>query len=166
VSERIPSATLDARYSEEVAAAMSWSDAVLLLEAAELFWVSSVRPDGRPHVTPVVGVWLTGAFYFSSGPQEQKSRNLADNPRCAVTTGCNTWNEGVDIVVHGDVEIVRDLSQLQAVADRFLAKYGDDWAFEVEDDGTFRGPSLVYELKPRHALGFGKKPFSQTLWDF
>lgn len=109
---------------------------------------------------------MDGALYFSSGPEEQKSRNLAANPHCAVTTGCNTWDERVDIVVHGDVEIVRDLPQLQRVADGLFAKYGSDWAFEVADDGTFRGPVLVYRLRPTQALGFGKGPFSHTRWDF
>jgi hypothetical protein len=44
-------------------------------------------------------------------------------------------------------------------------KYGDDWAFEVAGDGTFSG-SLVYQLIPVQALGFGKDPFSHTRWDF
>jgi hypothetical protein len=56
-----------------------------------------------------------------------------------VTTGCNTWNEGIDIVLHGEVEIVRDPPLLQRVAEGFLAKYGSDWAFEVAKAGTFRG---------------------------
>lgn len=155
----------DARYSQEGAAAIPWPTAILLLREAQLFWVSSVRSDGRPHVTPVVGVWLDSAFYFSSGPEEQKSKKLAANPHCAVTTGCNTWNEGVDIVLHGDVQIVRDLSHLHRVADGFLAKYGNDWAFEVNDDGTFSGPSLVYQLTTQ-VLGFGKNPFGHTRWDF
>jgi general stress protein 26 len=169
VSDQMPIATLDPRYSGEQAEAMPWPSALRLLEQAELFWVSSVRFDGRPHVTPVVAVWTDGAFYFSSGPEEQKSRNLAANPHCAVTTGCNTWDEGVDIVLHGEVEIVRDASQLQGVADAFLAKYGSAWAFEVAGDGTFNGPggALVYRLNPAQALGFGKgNPFSHTRWDF
>ena len=166
MNEHMPLATLDTRYSDDPAEAIPWPQARALLEQAELFWVSSVRFDGRPHVTPVVAVWIDAALYFSSGPQEQKSRNLATNPHCAVTTGCNTWNEGVDIVLHGEVEIVRDLSQLQRVADGFFAKYGSDWAFEVADDGTFRGPALVYRLNPTQALGFGKGPFSHTRWDF
>jgi pyridoxamine 5'-phosphate oxidase-like protein len=114
------------------------------------------RPaDGRPHVTPVVAVWLNGALYFTSGPGEQKSRNLAANRNCAVTTGCNTWNEGFDVVLHGEAVIVRDLPLLQQVADTFLAKYGSDWAFEAADDGTFggHGVSLVYQLAPVQALG-------------
>ncbi len=83
-----------------------------------------------------------------------------------MTTGCNAWNEGVDVVLHGDVEIARDLARLQRVSDAFLAKYGDDWAFEVDGDGTFRGPSLVCRLSPAQALGFSKNPFSHTRWDF
>jgi hypothetical protein len=167
VSDQVPSTTLDTRYSEGEAEAMPWPEAVVLLEQAELFWVSSVRSDGRLHVTPVVAVWTDGALYFSSGPEEQKSRNLAADAHCAVTTGCNTWNEGVDIVLHGEVEIVRELSRLQRVADVFAAKYGSDWAFEVNDDGTFSGPALVYRLGPTQALGFGKgHPFSHTRWDF
>jgi hypothetical protein len=30
-----------------------------------------------------------------------------------VTTGCNTWDEGFDIVVHGEAVVVRDLPLLQ-----------------------------------------------------
>ncbi len=163
-----PVAYLDARYSEANAQPTPWPDAVAELERAGLFWVCSVRPDGRPHVTPVVAVWVDGALYFSSGPAEQKSRNLAANRHCAVTTGCNTWNQGFDIVLHGEVVVVRDLPLLQQVADAFLAKYGDFWAFEVAADGTFRsrGVSLVYQLIPVQSLGFRKDPFSHTRWDF
>jgi hypothetical protein len=163
-----PLTTLDARYSEDDARATPWPDAVSMLEQAGLFWVSTVRGDGRPHVTPVVGVWVDGALYFSSGPGEQKSRNLAANRQCAVTTGCNTWNQGFDIVLQGEAVVVRDLVLLQRVADAFLAKYGSDWAFEVASDGTFtgHGVSLVYQLVPEQGLGFGKGPFSHTRWDF
>ncbi len=71
-------------------------------------------------------------------------------------------------MLHGEAVIVRDLPLLQQVAELFLAKYGDDWAFEVAGDGTFRGHgiSLVYELIPVQALGFLKDPFSHTRWDF
>jgi hypothetical protein len=166
VSAPAPVTTLDTRYSQDSAKPIPWDEAVLRLQEAELFWVSSIRPDGRLHVTPVVGVWLDGALYFSSGPGEQKSRNLAADPHCAVTTGCNKWNEGVDIVVHGQVEVVRDLADLRVIADGYFAKYGSDWAFDVNDDGTFSGPALVYRLRPTQVMGFGKAPFSQTRWDF
>ena len=165
-----PVTTIDRRYSDENAQPTPWPDALVHLRDAELFWVSTVRPDGRLHVTPVVGVWLDDAFYFSSGPDEQKSRNLAASPHCAVTTGCNQWN-GLDIVLHGDAVLVRDRQVLHRVAGAFSAKYGSAWAAEVDDDGTFRFPGhatpLVYEVSPTQALGFGKSErFSHTRWDF
>jgi hypothetical protein len=164
----VPRTTLDARYSEEDAEPTSWPDAVAHLEQAGLFWVSTIRADGRPHVTPVVAVWTDGALYFASGPGEQKSRNLAVNRHCAVTTGCNRWNEGLDLVLQGDAVAVRDLPLLRQVADAFLAKYGSDWAFEVAEDGTFGGPggSVVYQLIPVQGFAFAKGPFSHTRWDF
>jgi pyridoxamine 5'-phosphate oxidase-like protein len=168
VTSESPQAALDTRYSDEKASATPWADVAARLEKAELFWVSSIRPDGRLHVTPVVGVWLDGALYFSSGPGEQKSRNLAANRRCAVTTGCNTWNEGFDIVLHGEAVATRDVALLRRVAATFAAKYGSFWEFDVGDDGTFRHPgvALVYRLAPEQALGFGKGPFSHTRYDF
>ena len=65
-----PVTSLDARYSEENAQPTPWPDAVTHLERAGLFWVSSVRADGRPHVTPVVAVWTPrrrrGSYTFVS----------------------------------------------------------------------------------------------------
>ncbi|NBE96749.1 pyridoxamine 5'-phosphate oxidase family protein [Nonomuraea sp. KC401] len=167
---RTPETTIDPRYSSDNAEAIPWQDAVAALGNAELFWVSTIRPDGRPHVTPVVGVWLDDAFYFSTGPEEQKAKNLAAGPHCAVTTGCNRWNEGLDIVLHGDAVPVRDVQVLRRVADAHTAKYGSAWAAEVGDDGVFRmhgHEPLVYEVVPAQALGFGKtEGFSHTRWDF
>jgi hypothetical protein len=164
-----PLASLDARYSGENAGAVPWPEALDRVAQAGLYWVATVRRDGRPHVTPVVGVWAADAFYFTTGEDEQKSKNLAANPHCAVITGCNTWDAGFDTILHGDAVVVRDLPLLRTVADTFRAKYGEDWAFEVTDDGTFRlqGEALVYQVAPAQALGFGKgDPFSHTRWDF
>lgn len=167
---RTPVTTIDLRYSSENAQPTPWIDGLVHLRNAELFWVSTVRPDGRPHVTPAVGVWVDDALYFSSGPEEQKSKNLAANPHCAVTTGCNKWDDGFDIVVHGDAVVVRDQEVLRRVADAHTAKYGSAWAASVEDDGTFRmhdETPLVYQVSPTQVLGFGKSEgFSHTRWDF
>jgi hypothetical protein len=49
-----PVTKLDERYSDPAATAIGWEETRRALEGAELFWVSTVRADGRPHVTPVV----------------------------------------------------------------------------------------------------------------
>jgi nitroimidazol reductase NimA-like FMN-containing flavoprotein (pyridoxamine 5'-phosphate oxidase superfamily) len=50
------------------------------LEDADLAWLTTVRPDDRPHVTPLVFVWFDDAAYFTTGPSERKAKNLASSP--------------------------------------------------------------------------------------
>jgi nitroimidazol reductase NimA-like FMN-containing flavoprotein (pyridoxamine 5'-phosphate oxidase superfamily) len=86
---------LDARYSDPTAEAMPLDDASGMLARAPLYWLSTVRPDGRPHVTPIMGVWRDGGVCFCTGPEERKNRNLAGNPECVVATGTNSLDQGV-----------------------------------------------------------------------
>src|SRR5262249_675968 len=94
-----PMTTLDTRFSDPGAVATEWEETRRILETAELFWISTVRPDGRPHVTPLVAVWLDEAIHFCTGATEQKAVNLSRNPHVILTTGCNHWNTGIDVVV-------------------------------------------------------------------
>ena len=74
-----PATTIDSRFSEPAAAAIGWDTARQVLESAELFWLTTVRPDGRPHLTPLVAVWLDDALHFSTGPTEQKALNQQES---------------------------------------------------------------------------------------
>src|SRR5215203_1576607 len=103
-----PMTELDARYGEPGAGPTSWADAQRTLETAELYWVTTVRPGGGPHVTPLVGVLVDGTLRFTTGADERKGRNLAANPRCAMSTGCNTLHAGLDVVVEGVAERLTD----------------------------------------------------------
>lgn len=164
-----PQTLLDARYSDETATAIPWTEAEKLLTEAELFWISTVRPDGRPHVTPLPTVWSDGALHFCTGPEERKARNLAGNPNVVLTTGTNIWNQGYDLVVEGEAERITDDARLRELAAGWEAKYGSFWHFEVAD-GCFRhgaGAAYVFSVAPRTVFGFGKgEPFSQTRWRF
>jgi hypothetical protein len=164
----IPRTELDARYSEPDARPTSWEAGRRLLEQAELYWLSTVRPDGRPHVTPLLAVWLADRAVFCTGPQEQKARNLAANPACALTTGTTTLH-GLDVVLTGTAVRVIDDRRLQPIAAAYLAKYGHEWAFTV-DGGAFvhqdGGEALVFEIVPSTVHGFAKGAFSQTRWTF
>jgi len=167
-----PVAELDARFSSDGAKATPWSEAQASLEEAATFWISTVRPDGRPHVTPLISVWLDGALYFCTGPEERKAKNLSANPHCILTTGCNQ-EEGLDVVVEGEAVRVTDDAKLRRIADAYVAKYGEFWRFEVRDEAFAHGGAkegsiaLVFEVAPAHALGFRKgEEFSQTRWRF
>jgi predicted pyridoxine 5'-phosphate oxidase superfamily flavin-nucleotide-binding protein len=74
-----PRTTIDTRFSDPEATATPWSETRRVLETAELFWITTVRADGRPHVTPLVAVWLDDAIHFSTGETEQKAMKLRVN---------------------------------------------------------------------------------------
>jgi len=99
MTTRSPSADLDERFSSPDATSLPWQEAERQLEKAEVYWLSTVRPEGRPHITTLIAIWLDGALYFCTGENERKAKNLLQNMQVAVTTGCNTLTEGLDIVV-------------------------------------------------------------------
>jgi general stress protein 26 len=163
-----PVTELDARYSEPDATATPWADGQRLLAAAELYWVTTVRADGRPHTTPLLAVWHDGALHFTTGPDEQKAKNLERHRQCSLTTGCNVLHGGLDLVVEGEARRVTDDALLGTLADAWEAKYGAEWHFDVRD-GAFHheaGAAYVFAVAPRVVYGFGKGPYTHTRWTF
>jgi nitroimidazol reductase NimA-like FMN-containing flavoprotein (pyridoxamine 5'-phosphate oxidase superfamily) len=65
-------------FSSPNAMPTEWARGRATLASADLYWLSTVRPDGRPHVTPLLGVWFAAALYFCTGPDERKAKNLAE----------------------------------------------------------------------------------------
>src|SRR5689334_10863507 len=108
-----PATKLDTRYSEPDGVVTPWEETRRVLETAELFWLSTVRAAGRPRATPVVAVWHDGALHFSTAATEQKAVNLRGNPHVVLTTGCNRWEEGLDVVVEGDAIRITDQDTLE-----------------------------------------------------
>lgn len=161
--DKQPTTELNTQFSAPDATAIAWDDALQHLEDAEIYWLSTVRPDGRPHVTPVIAAWLDGALYFHTGPTERKAKNLAQNAHCILTTGCNALGQGLDVVVEGPAEEITDRSALQRVAQRFAEQYGPPFDFSLEH----LQDNLVYRLTPVTAFGFGRTgTYSQTRWRF
>jgi nitroimidazol reductase NimA-like FMN-containing flavoprotein (pyridoxamine 5'-phosphate oxidase superfamily) len=169
-----PITELDERFSASDTQPTSWETTREVLETAQLAWVSTVRADGRPHVTPLVAVWLDDAYHFSTGATEQKGVNLATNPNVVLTTGCNQWDQGLDVMVEGQARRVTDRATLERLAEAWATKWDGFWQYEATDDG-FRQPdptsdsseasavqSLVYAVKPSKILAFGKRPFTHT----
>jgi nitroimidazol reductase NimA-like FMN-containing flavoprotein (pyridoxamine 5'-phosphate oxidase superfamily) len=160
-----PVTEIDPRFSDPGAAATSWDETRRVLEEAELFWICTVRADGRPHVSPLVAVWLDGAIHFSTGPDEQKAVNLRGNPRVTLTTGCNTWDRGLDVVVEGDAVRVTDDDTLERLAAAWTAKWNGQWRYQVRDGAFYHdngGAALVFAVRPGKVLAFGKGNFSHT----
>jgi nitroimidazol reductase NimA-like FMN-containing flavoprotein (pyridoxamine 5'-phosphate oxidase superfamily) len=167
-----PETTLDTRYSSPGAVVVPWEEARRLLETAQLSWISTVRPDGRPHVTPLVAVWLDGALAFTTGRQEVKYANLEANPNVMITTGCNHWDRGVDVIVEGVAARVTDHQTLERLAAAWARKWDGSWRFGVRD-GEFRDlssgdwPSRVFSVTPARIYAHTKgEPFAVTRYRF
>lgn len=163
-----PVSELDARFSDAGAVPTPWEDVRRTIDRAELFWISTVRADGRPHVSPLPAVWQDDRLHFCTGAAEQKGVNLACNDRCALTTGNNAWKEGLDVVIEGHAQRVMDEARLQRLADAWKSKYHGDWHFDVAG-GAFQGEggeALVFEVVPTKVLAFAKGDFAQTCFRF
>jgi nitroimidazol reductase NimA-like FMN-containing flavoprotein (pyridoxamine 5'-phosphate oxidase superfamily) len=170
MAQEEPTTELDPRFSDEAATPTPWSQAREQLEHAKAYWVSTVRPDGRPHVTTIAAVWLDGALHFTTGQSERKAQNLERNTHCVVTTGCNVL-DGLDVVVEGEAVRVTDEARLRRVADAYVSKYDQLFVFHVRERALWIehsvDPALTFELRATKAFGFGKgDSFSQTRWRF
>jgi pyridoxine/pyridoxamine 5'-phosphate oxidase len=163
-----PTAEIDRRFSDPEAGPTPWSVARHMLEEAELYWLTTVRSDGRPHVTPLIGVAEDGVVHFCTGLREQKARNLEERKGVALTTGNNSWARGLDVVVEGTAVRVTGRADLQRLADAYEAKYGSVWHFDVGDGvfGAGEDAAAVFRIEPAKVLAFAKEPHAQTRYRF
>jgi nitroimidazol reductase NimA-like FMN-containing flavoprotein (pyridoxamine 5'-phosphate oxidase superfamily) len=169
-----PVTKIDPRFSDPNAVATQWDETRRVLETAELFWISTVRADGRPHVTPLVAVWLDGAIHFCTGATEQKAMNLRENPHVILTTGCNHWDGGLDVVVEGDAVQLTDDDVLERLAEAWATKWDGRWQFLVRDGCYYHYDEhevlpdaiLVFSVTPTKILAFAKGTFSHTRHQF
>jgi uncharacterized pyridoxamine 5'-phosphate oxidase family protein len=169
-----PVTTLDRPYSDPAAAAVGWEETTRILQDADLFWICTVRADGRPHVTPVVAVWVDGTVSFTTGAEEQKFLNLRSNPQVVLITGCNSWDRGIDVVIEGKAAQVTDDAELSKLAAAFAAKWDGRWQFAVggggfRDPGSGDGPcqAQVFSVAPAKVFAHAKgDPFGATRHKF
>lgn len=136
--------------------APTWERARERFAAAGTYWLATVRPDGRPHTVPVLGVWWAGTFHFAAGEGTRKARNLAASPACVVTAHADPF----DLVMEGRAWPVRDEETARAVAAAYREKYGWDpevrqgrlWAEGAPTAGP--PPFTVYRVEPERGFAF------------
>ena len=132
-------------------------------------FLSSVRPDGRPHSAPIGALWVDGDLYLTSNLETRKSRNLAANPACTISVRL----EGIDLVLEGEAQLVTDRAVLEDVAARYRAT---GWPAQTEGDALtapFSAPSAgpppwyLYRFTFHTAFGVATaEPHGATRWRF
>jgi nitroimidazol reductase NimA-like FMN-containing flavoprotein (pyridoxamine 5'-phosphate oxidase superfamily) len=134
---------------------LPWEWAVERLSKSHNYLITTVRPDGSPHVMPVWGIWLGGAYYFSTSAASRKARNLEQNPKCVV---CNE-NVAEAVILEGTARRLPD-NEIPAQA---FVDYKAKYAWELNPK---QGP--VYVVLPKQIFAMPEKQFPQgvTKWVF
>jgi PPOX class probable F420-dependent enzyme len=134
-------------------------------------WLATINPDGSPHVTGIGALWTDGSFWFETGKNTRKGKNLARDPRCTLSVATHEF----DLVVAGEATLVTEPATVAGLAARWAA---EGWPARVDDSGTaltaeFSAPSAgpppwhVYRLTPRTAMALGTvEPGGATRWRF
>lgn len=125
-----------------------WSKVDHFLLAFRSIWVSTTRPDGRPHAVPVWYIWDERNLYFISERSLQKSRNLVRQPWIVVHAG-----DGDDVIIlEGPVEIVTDRAELEKVDAAYRAKYVDPGSGA---QATIFEPQVdLYRVNVKHVMAW------------
>jgi nitroimidazol reductase NimA-like FMN-containing flavoprotein (pyridoxamine 5'-phosphate oxidase superfamily) len=148
-----------------------WEDAEERLTKGGWFWLATVRPNGAPHVMPLLAVWSISSLYVASKGTSRKSRNLVAEGRCVITADAGDMH----LIVEGEARRVRDEATLRRASDAFEAIYG--WPTVVKTDKldaeygapTSGGPPYdVYEITPTKAFALPTdgESFTPTRWRF
>src|SRR5437588_2516583 len=143
---------------EEGSGLLPWAWAQQQLRSSHHFWLATRWPDGRPHVMPVWAVWHERRLLFSSGKQSRKALNLANDPRCVLTTE-DSQNP---VVVEGVAELITKPADLSTFLAEVNAKYSTSYGPELVDPAT----NCSYRVQLRWAFGLRTADFtgSPTRW--
>jgi Pyridoxamine 5'-phosphate oxidase len=134
---------------------LPWAWAEERLRRSHNYYVMTVRPDATPHAMPVWGIWVDGCFYFSTGAQSVKARNLGSNRSCVVCTDI----PAEAVIVEGAASTLDDAVRLELLAPHYAQKYK---SFTLDPK---MGP--IFEVRPRVVFGLNEKTFkASTRWTF
>lgn len=133
------------------------------------YWLATTGPGGSPHLAGVGAKWSDGKVYFVSGAGTRKSRDVAANPRCALSACL----PDIDLVVEGTAVKVTDPATLERLAKAYVAS---GWPADVRDGAfvaPYSAPSAgpppwnLYEVTVDSATGVATaEPLGATRWRF
>jgi len=150
-----------AKPSEDISGLKPWSWALERLEQSHNYWIATTRPDRRPHLMLVWGIWWQDAFWFSTGPRTRKAKNIAPCPQ--VVIGTEKADEAV--ILEGTAEEITDRTVWRQLAKIYNAKYGGDVEpiLMASDGCVFRVQPQVVFAQDEHAENFAD---AVTRWHF
>jgi hypothetical protein len=126
-----------------------WAEVAAKLAAARNYWASTTSPDGRPHTTPIWGIWWQEQFYFGADPLSRKGKNLALQPAISIHL-----ESGDDVVIiEGEVRIEGS----RPILAKLWHVYGGKYDLPEPEE-----PVPLYALRPKKAFAWLESSYPQT----
>jgi general stress protein 26 len=149
------------KVPDDTSGLKSWAWALERLEKSHNYWIATTRPDRRPHLMLVWGIWWQDAFWFSTGPRTRKAKNIAAVPHIVI--GTEDADEAV--ILEGAVEEITDRTVWKQLAKIYNRKYGGDVEplLMASDGCVFRVQPQVAFAQDEHAENFAD---AVTRWHF
>ena len=91
------------------------------LREATVAWLSTVRPDGGPHLVPIWFLWDNETILIFSMPKNQKLRNLRQNNR--IVLGIPSGDGVSNVLVEGQAELL-GAGEVTTMLPAYVTKYG------------------------------------------
>src|ERR1035438_3925286 len=124
---------------ESLEGSLPWEWARERIGKSHNYWLTTVRPNCATHTMGVWGVWLDGAYYFSTSATSRKGRNLAKNPNCVVCTE----NAEEAVIIEGVARKLNDDEIPQQAFTDYKAKY----AWELDPKRSEEHTSELQSLR-------------------
>ena len=136
---------------------LSWSHVTARMTDAPHYWICTVTPDGRPHATPVDGLWIEDGLYFGGSPKTRWRRNLTANPLVCVHLESATEV----VMLQGEARMEAPTHVFaKRLSDASKKKYGyAPKPVEYEQNGV-----LVF--RPHTVFAWKNLPKDATRWQF
>jgi nitroimidazol reductase NimA-like FMN-containing flavoprotein (pyridoxamine 5'-phosphate oxidase superfamily) len=136
---------------------LPWQEIRERLVRAERYWLATTRPDGRPHVVPLDGIWLDDLWYFGGSPKAVHQRNLNTNQQVAI----NLEDALSAVIVEGRAEFVTlpaEVADRLATASRAKYPY-----YGATPQGYAAG---VWRMRPTVAFAWNRLDTDATRFTF
>ena len=138
---------------------IAWSGVLEQLEdgRAQRFWLATVDPDGRPHLTGIGARWVEGTLYFKSGARTRKSRNLERDGRCVISAELPDF----DLTFTGEAVRVTEEATVRRLAELYAATGWPARAAGSQLEADYSAPTAgpppwdLWTMAPQSAVGLG-----------
>lgn len=135
---------------------LGWQLVAETLDSAGIYWISTVNPNGKPHLVPIHAACLGGVVYLAGDPASRWARNLVVSPYLEI--GVN--HAGLQVMVCGTAHLeTPSAERYDELNHNIASKY--EWKFDS-------GPTPMWIVNPDTVIAFDPSRFdsSPTRFEF